>query len=158
MLYAPLWVLHWSLFINERLSWAFSSGAGWTPSITTTGGCSLCLRLYKGHLLLQTHMTIVMMMIAASNTIKPAAPPIIPPMNLPTVLVTRDTGGRPVLGVAHDSSLSSPQLLILLHTRKIEIHLRFLHRKALSLQASTSKRGESHTCQLSLILQDCPAF
>ena len=134
--HAPFWVLHWSLFINERLSWASSSGAGWAPSITTTGGCSLCLRLYKGHLLLQTHMTIVMMMIATSSTIKPAAPPIIPPMNLPTVLVTRDTGGRLGLRVPHDSSLSSPQLLIPLHTRKCEIHLRFLHRKASSLQAS----------------------
>ena len=131
--YTPFWVLHWSLFINERLSWAFSSGAGWAPSITTTGGCSLCLRLYKGHLLLQTQMhitiIIVMMMIAMSSTIKPATPPIIPP--------TRDTGGRPVLGMKHDSSLLSPQLLILLHTRKYEIHLLFLHRKAISLQATT---------------------
>lgn len=143
MLHAPFWVSTWSLFITERLSWAFSSGASWAPSITTTGGCSLCLHLYKGHLLLQTHMTIiiivVMMMIATSSTINPATPPIIPPMNLPTVLVTRDTGGslRPVSRVGHeDSSLSSPQLLIPLHTRKCEIHLRFLHRKASFLQAS----------------------
>ena len=70
---------------------------------------------------------IVMMMIAMSSTIKPATPPIIPP--------TRDTGGRPVLH--EDSSLLSPQLLILLHTRKYEIHLLFLHKKAISLQATT---------------------
>jgi hypothetical protein len=64
-------------------------------------------------------MTIVMTIIATSNMIKPAAPPIIPPMNLPAVVVTRDKGGRPVLRVGHkDASLSSPQMLISLHAKK----------------------------------------
>ena len=126
-----------SFLISERFSGAFSSGAGWIPSITTTGGRSLCLRLYKGHLLLQTHTTIIIAMIAMSNRIKPAAPPTIPPKNLPTILLTEDTESPRSGGAGHDSSLLSPQLLISLHTRKVGIHLRFLQRKAESLQAST---------------------
>ena len=124
--------LNSSFLISERFSWAFSSGAGWTPSITTTGGCCLCLRLYKGHLLLQMHVTVVTTMIAMINKLMPAAPPIIPPinLNLPIVLETRDSP-VPASGVtgsqcSEGSSLLSPQLLILLQTNISEIHLPLL--------------------------------
>ena len=79
-------------------------------------------------------------MIAMINKLMPAAPPIIPPINLPIVLVTRDSP-VPASGVTglhvEGSSLLSPQLLILLQTNISEIHLPLLQRKFEFLQETT---------------------